>query len=164
MLSVSASFQVDADPVGQKKSTKNNAEQQHEYQEAVSAMKNQAFLLSLYSIVDKKGNLVELEPEGNFILVNKNKFVMQKSIALKSNTFAGSDNFKGDFLNFQIKESKKGNIQFSFDLTGENRGLTFKGKMNNDNNTIQGSIKGKIEESEIVVTGNIQPVQSHFVY
>jgi hypothetical protein len=105
-----------------------------------------------------------LEPEGNFILVNKDKFTMQKSITLKSNTFAGSDNFKGEFLNFQYKESKKGNIQFSFDLVGESRGLTFKGKMNSGDNTVEGSIKGKIEDNQIVVTGNIQPVQARFVY
>lgn len=164
MLTFSSLYQVSAVPIGQKKSNKNNAERQRDYQDAVSAMKNQVFLLSLYSIIDKKGNLVGLEPEGNFILVNKDKFMMQKSVALKSNTFAGSDNFKGEFLNFQLKESKKGNIQFSFDLAGEKRGLTIKGKMNNDNNTIEGSIKGKIEESEIVVTGNIQPVQARFVY
>jgi hypothetical protein len=164
LVSVSASLHVLAEPAGQKKSNKNSAERQHEYQEAVNAMKNQVFLLSLYSFVDKKGNLIELEPEGNFILVNKDKFMMQKSIALNSNTFAGSDNFKGDFLNFQLKESRKGNIQFSFDLSANKKGLTFKGKMNNDDNTIEGRIKGQTEESEIVVTGNIQPVQARFVY
>ena len=163
-ISVASVLQLRAEPVDQKKSNKNNAERQHDYQEAVSAMKNQVFLLSLYSYVDIKGNTIELEPEGNFILVNKDKFMMQKSIALKLNTFAGSDNFKGEFLNFQLTESRKGNIQFSFDLAGEKKGIIFKGKMNNDDNTIEGRIKGQSQESEIVVTGNVQPVQARFVY
>ncbi len=163
-FSVLASFQVSAEPVDQKNPNKNSAERQHDYQEAVSAMKEQVFLLSLYSFVDKKGSLIELEPQGNFVLVNKDKFMMQKCIALKSNSFAGSDNFKGEFLNFQLKRSRKGNIQFSFDLVTEKKGITFKGKLNNDDNTFEGSFKDQNEESEIVVTGNVQPVLAHFVY
>jgi hypothetical protein len=153
-----------ANPKDKKKSTKNNAERKNDHVEAATALKNQIFLLSFYSLIDKKGNLVELEPEGNFVLVNKETFTMQKSVKMSSNTFPGSDNFKGEFYDFQSKESKKGDIQFSFVLNSGDKGLIFKGKMNRDDNSIEGTIKGKKEEQPIIVSGNIQPVKSHFDY
>jgi len=157
-------LELGAVPIDKKKSSKNNAEGQRDYTEAVNALKRKIFLVSFYSFVDKTGNLVELEPAGNYILVNQESFVMQKSISLASNTFSGSDNFKGELSEFQLKESKKGNIQFSFVITSGQKGLMFKGSMNKGDNTIEATIKGKIERQDIIITGNIQPVQSHFVY
>jgi len=157
-------FEAGAIDIDKKKSNKNNAERQRDYQDAVAALKNQVFLVSFYSFVDKTGNLVELEPAGNYILVNKETFVLQKSVSLASNTFSGSDNFKGELTGFQMKESKKGNIQFSFIISTGQKGLSFKGTMNNGDNTFEATIKGKTENRDIVITGNVQPVQSHFVY
>lgn len=156
--------QVAAEPLTNQKIRKKSAERQHAYEVAVTALKSKIFLLSFYSFVDKTGNLVELEPEGNFILVNVDKFIMQKSISLISNTFSGSGNFRGELANFQMKENRKGNIQFSFMISNEKRNITFKGKLNKGDNVIEGSIKGKAEDNEIVITGTLQPVQSHFVY
>jgi hypothetical protein len=150
--------------IDRKKGNKNNAERQRDYQDAVNALKNKVFLVSFYSFVDKSGNMVELEPAGNFILVNKETFLMQKSVLLASNTFSGSDNFKGEFSDFQIKESKKGKVQFSFIISTGPKGLTFKGVMNSGDNTIEATIKGRMEKQDIIITGNVQPVQSHFVY
>ena len=162
-LFFSLSPMVDAKPASKVKS-KNSAERQHDYEEALTALKSQTFLLSFYSFVDQTGNLIELEPEGNFILVNKDSFVMQKSVSLISNTFSGSANLKGEFSNYHLKVSHKGNIQFSFVISEGKKGLTFKGKMNHGDNSIEGTIKGKIEEHQINVSGNVQPVQTHFVY
>jgi hypothetical protein len=160
---ITIGLQVSAVP-GKKEKSKNGTERQHDYEEAMTALRSQKFLLSFYAIVDKTGNLVELEPEGNFILVGNDKFVMQKSVSMVSNTFSGSGNFKGDFSNYHFKESKKGNVQFSFVISDGKRGLTFKGKMNKGDNVFEGVIKGKIEDHQIDVSGNVQPVQSHFVY
>jgi len=164
LTSIVTVLQVGAAPPVRIKSNGNNTERQHDYQEAASALKSQNFLLSLYSFVDKTGNMTELEPEGNFILVNKDKFLMQKSIKLIVDTFAGSDNFKGDFLDYRFKVSRNGNIQFSFTMTDGKKRLLFKGKMNGGDHTIIGTLKGKVETHDIIVSGNIQPVQSHFVY
>lgn len=155
---------VGASVIDKKKGNQNNAERQRGYQDALGALRSQIFLVSFYSFVDKTGNLVELEPAGNYILVNKDTFVLQKSISLTSNTFSGSDNFKGDLSGFLLKESKKGNIQFSFVITSGLKSLSLKGTMNNGDNTFEATIKGKIENRDIVITGNVQPVQSHFVY
>lgn len=164
LFSAATTPKAGAVTIDKKKGNKNNAERQRDYQVAVNALKSKVFLVSFYSFVDKTGNLVELEPAGNFILVNKETFLMQKSISLASNTFSGSDNFKGELSEFQMKESKKGNVQFSFVITSGSKGLTFKGVMNSGDNTIEATIKGKIERQDIIITGNVQPVQSHFVY
>lgn len=164
LFSTVAVHKTRAAVIDKKKSSKNNAERQRDYQDALTALKNQVFLVSFYSFVDKTGNLVELEPAGNYLLVNKETFVLQKSISLTSNTFSGSDNFKGELSVFQLKENKKGNIQFSFAIASGQKGLTFKGVMYKGDNIFEATIKGKIENRDIVITGNIQPVQSHFVY
>jgi hypothetical protein len=155
---------VNAVPFNKLKDAKISAERKHNHDEAATAIKSQTFLVSFYSFIDKKGNLKELEPEGNFILANTDKFIMQKSVSLSSNTFAGSDNIKGELASFQFKENRKGDIQFSFDLISDNKRLTFKGRMSRNDNTMECTIKGKREEHEIIVSGNIQPVKSHFVY
>ena len=160
---VSIAGQVTGEP-GKKEKSKNTTERQHDYEEAITALRSQKFLLSFYAFVDKTGNLVEMEPEGNFILVGDDKFVMQKSVSLVSNTFPGSGNFKGEFSDYHFKESKKGNVQFSFVISDGKRGLKFKGKLNKGDNVFEGVIKGKIEDHQIDVSGNVQPVQSHFVY
>jgi len=160
---MTVAVQVSAEP-NKKEKSKNSTERQHDYEEAMTALRSQKFLLSFYAFVDKTGNLVDLEPEGNFILVSDGKFVMQKSVSLVSNTFSGSGNFKGEFSNYHFKESKKGNVQFSFVISDGKRGLTFKGKLNKGDNVFEGVIKGKIEDHQIDVSGNVQPVQSHFVY
>ena len=163
-FSILGTIKVEAATIDKKKGNKNNAERQRDYIDAVNALESKIFLVSIYSFVDKTGNLVELEPAGNFILVNKETFVLQKSISLASNTFSGSDNFKGELSAFQLKQSKKGNIQFSFVITSGQKGLTFKGIMNSGDNTMEATIKGKMESQDIIITGNVQPVQSHFVY
>jgi len=150
--------------IDKKKSTVKNAEGQKEYQEAVTALKSQTFLVSFYSFIDKTGKMVILEPEGNFITVNKDKFMMQKSVSLVLTTFAGADNFKGEFSDFKLKESKKGNVQISFVLANGENALTFKGKMSKGDNVFEGSMKGKKEAREIFLSGNVQPVKSRFVY
>lgn len=150
--------------VRKEKSNKNNAERKRDYEEAVNALKNQNFLMSFYAVVDRAGDLIALEPEGNFLLVNKENFTLQKSVSMVSNTFPGFGSFKGDFFDYKIKVSKKGSVEVSFKLKLDKKSITFKGKMNQGDNFILGAMKGKIEEQEIVLSGNIQPVQSHFVY
>ena len=164
LVSMFSSSHVGAVPNDKKKSVGNNGERQREYSEAVNALKDQVFLLSLYSFVDNEGRMAGIEPEGNFITVNKDKFMMQKSAALVLTTFSGSDHMKGILSDFKLKESKNGNIQFSFVMTDGDKSLIFKGKMNKGDNIIEGSIKGKKEEREISVSANIQPVKSHFNY
>jgi hypothetical protein len=153
-----------AGSLARKKSVAKNGERQREYQEAVSALQSQNFLLSFYSFIDKTGAIVSLEPEGNFITVNKDRFMMQKSVSLVLNTFTGADNFKGEISDFKLKKSRNGNVQFSFVLKEGGKALSFKGKMSNGDNAIEGSIKGKKEEREIFLSGNIQTLKSHFVY
>jgi hypothetical protein len=164
LISALTVFNAEATVIDKKKSSVTNAERQRSYQDASAALKNQVFLVSFYSFINKTGNLIELEPAGNYILVNKESFVLQKSISLSSNTFSGSDNFKGELSGFQLKENKKGNVQFSFILTSGQKNLTFKGTMNNGDNIFEATIRGKSETGDIEITGNIQPVQSHFVY
>jgi hypothetical protein len=147
-----------------KKTVVKNGEREREYKEAVGALNSKIFLVSFYSFIDKTGKMVSLEPEGNFITVNADKFMMQKSISLILNTFSGGDNLKGDLVDFNLKETKKGFFKFSFDMKDGDKILTFKAKMNNGDNIIEGSIKGKKEDREIIVSGNIQPVKSRFVY
>jgi len=150
--------------IDKKKSAVKNEERQKEYQEAVTALKSQTFLVSFYSFIDKTGKMVILEPEGNFITVNKDKFMMQKSVSLVLTTFAGTDNVKGEFVDFKLKESKNGNVQISFVLGNGGNALTFKGKMSKGDNVFEGSLKGKKEEREIFLSGNVQPVKSRFDY
>jgi hypothetical protein len=147
-----------------KKTVIKNGESEREYKEAVGALKSKIFLVSFYSFIDKTGKMVSLEPEGNFITVNSDKFMMQKSISLILNTFSGDDNLKGEIVGFKLKETRKGFVKFSFDMKDGDKSLTFKAKMNNSDNIIEGSIKGKREDREIVVIGNVQPVKSRFVY
>jgi hypothetical protein len=163
-ISMVASIQVSAATSGQKKSIPNNPERQREYQEAVKALKDQIFLISFYSFVDKGGNVAGIEPEGNFINISKDKFMMQKSASLILNTFAGSDHIAGQFSDFKVKENHNGNVQFSFVIAEGEKVITFKGKMNKGNNMIEGSLKGMKEDREIFVSGNVQPVKSHFEY
>ena len=155
---------VSAATIDKKKSEVKNAERQKEYQAAVSALKSQTFLVSFYSFIDKTGKMVILEPEGNFITVNKDKFMMQKSVSLVLITFAGTDNFKGEFADFKLKESKNGNVQISFVLANGGNALTFNGKMSKGDNVFEGSMKGKKEAREIFLSGNVQPVKSRFIY
>jgi hypothetical protein len=164
LVSTFSSSLVGAAPVDKKKSAAPNGVNQHDYEEAVKALKDQIFLVSIYSFVDKVGTVAGIEPEGNFINVNKDTFIMQKSVALALSTFAGSDHMKGQITDFQLKENKKGNIQFSFVISEGDKVLVFKAKMNKGNNIIEGSIKGKKEDSEVPVSGNVQPVKSHFDY
>jgi hypothetical protein len=147
-----------------KKTVIKNGESERQYKEAVAALKSKIFLVSFYSVIDKAGKIVSLEPEGNFITVNSDKFMMHKSISLILNTFSGEDNLKGEIVDFKLKETKKGFIQFSFEMKDGDKTLTLKAKMNNSDNIIEGSIKGKKEDREIVVSGNVQPVKSRFVY
>ncbi len=153
-----------AGTVRKEKSNKNNAERKRDYEEAVKAVKSQNFLMSFYAVVDRAGDLNALEPEGNFLLVNKENFTLQKSVSMVSNTFPGFGSFKGDFIDYKFKVSKKGNVEVAFKLKLDKKLISFKGKMNQGDNVILGAMKGKIEEQEIVLSGNIQPVQSHFVY
>ena len=155
---------VNAMTIDKKKSIGKNGEKQKEYQEALTALKSQTFLVSFYSFIDKTGKMVILEPEGNFITVNKDKFMMQKSVSLVLITFAGTDNFKGEFSDFKLKERKNGNVQISFVLANGGNALAFKGKMSKGDNVFEGSMKGKKEDREIFLSGNVQPVKSRFVY
>ena len=155
---------VSAVTIDKKKSAVKNAERQKAYEAAVTALKSQTFLVSLYSFIDKTGRMVTLEPEGNFITVNKDKFMMQKSVSLVLIAFAGTDNFKGEFVDFKLKESKNGNVQISFVLANGVNALTFNGKMSKGDNLFEGSMKGKKEAREIFLSGNVQPVKSRFVY
>lgn len=155
---------VSAVTIEKKKSAVKNAERQKEFQAAVTALKSQTFLVSFYSFIDKTGKMVILEPEGNFITVNKDKFMMQKSVSLVLIIFAGTDNFKGEFTDFKLKVSKNGNVLISFVLANGGNALTFKGKMSKGDNVFEGSMKGKKEEREIFLSGNVQPVKSRFVY
>ena len=159
-----SSFQVNARTVDKKKSVGNNGEKQRAFQEAVTALNNQVFLISLYSFIDKTGNVVGIEPEGNFINVNKDKFMMHKSVSLILSTFAGSDIIKGELSDFRCKENAKGSVVFSFVISEGEKVLTFKGKMNKGDNIIEGSIKGRKEEREISLNGNVQPLKAHFSY
>jgi hypothetical protein len=161
---VICSSHAEAATIDKKKPAGNNGEQQREYQEAVNALKDKIFLVSLYSFVDKIGNVSGIEPEGNFITVNNDRFTMQKSAALVLSTFAGSNQIKGQLTEFRFKENKKGIIQFSFVISEGDKVLVFKAKMDKGNNTIEGSLLGKKEEREISVSGNVQPVKSHFDY
>jgi len=164
VISVSVSLPVTAAMVRKEKSNKNNAERKRDYDEAVAALKSQNFLLSFYAVVNRAGELAGLEPEGNFLLVNKENFTLQKSVSMVSNTFPGFGSFKGEFSDYRLKIGKKGNVELSFVLKLDKNKITFKGKMMEGDNAIVGAMKGRIEEQEIVLSGNIQPVQSHFVY
>lgn len=163
-VSAIASLRVNGEINEKKKSVSKNGEREKEYQEALKALKDKSFLISFYSFIDNAGNIISLEPEGNFITVNKEKFIMQKSVSLVLNTFSGPENFKGGITEFKLKESKKGNIQFSFVINSNEKVLYFKGLMRKGDNAIEGGIKGKKEDREILVSGNVQPLASHFVY
>ncbi len=164
LVSAATSPRLSAETIGKKKPVSKNSERQKEYQAAAGALKNQTFLISLYSFVDVAGKMVNLEPEGNFITVNKDKFMMQKSVSLKLNAFSGTDNIKGEFTDFKVKESKKGNIRFSFVISVAGKVLSFKGNMRKGDNVIEGRLKGDRDEHEIFLSGNVQPVKSRFEY
>jgi len=164
VLSCSATLPSTAGMTNKEKSNKNNAERKRDYDEAVNALKSQNFLMSFYAVVDRVGDLTALEPEGNFLLVNKDNYTLQKSVSMVSLTFPGFGSFKGAFADYKLKISKKGSVEVSFVLKLDTKKIQFKGKMNQGDNVIVGAMKGKIEEQEIVLSGNIQPVQSHFVY
>ncbi len=164
VLSLSATMPSTAGTTHKDKSNKNNAERKRDYDEAVNALKSQNFLLSFYAVVDRVGDLTALEPEGNFLLVNKENYTLQKSVSMVSLTFPGFGSFKGAFSDYKLKINKKGSVEVSFVLKRDTKKIQFKGKMNQGDNVIVGAMKGKIEEQEIVLSGNIQPVQSHFVY
>ena len=163
-ISAGSSFSARTMPVEKKKSVIGNGERQREYLSAVNALKDSVFLVSFYSFVDNAGKVEGIEPEGNFITVSKDKMMMHKSVSLHINTFSGSDQIKGKISDFILKESSKRNIQFSFVITDREKTLIFKGKMNNGDNMIEGSLRGKNEEREIFLSGNVQPVKSHFNY
>ena len=164
VLSVSATLPSAAATTRKEKPNKNNAERNRDYDEAVNALKSQNFLLSFYAVVDRVGDLTALEPEGNILLVNKDNYTLQKSVSMVYLTFPGFGSFKVIFSDYKLKISKKGNVEVSFVLKLDTKKIQFKGKMNQGDNVIVGAMKGKIEEQEIVLSGNIQPVQSHFVY
>ncbi len=144
----------------------NAAQQQWEYEKAVDAIKERAFVLEANRIDFKRGRFTYVTPNTNFLMVDGNKATIQLAF---NSPYAGPNGIGGLTLDgtisgISMETTKKGRITYQMSVQGAAGSAVVRLSMFEGSNRCSATVSSNFTSNEVTFTGLVYPKEESNVY
>lgn len=137
------------------------------FKEAEKALNDQAFVLEGDQIIFKRGRSAFVNPSTNFVSLADGRATVQ--VAFSSNMYAGPNGIGGvtvDGMVSNVKQTKdkRGNINFSMNISGVDVSAQVNIQLANGSNAATVTIYPNFNSNRMTLSGKLLPINKSSVY
>lgn len=142
------------------------AEEAAAYTEAAQALKENKFVLEADQVIFKRGETAYVNTNTNFVLVNQQRGTVQVAFntPLAGPNGIGGVTVDGTVSGIKMKTDKKGNVTYSFSITGTGISAQVFLTLINGDNKATVSISPNFNSRTLTLRGEIVPLEQSNIF
>lgn len=141
-------------------------ENQVSYEDAVTALKNQQFVLEADQVIFRGGESAFVSSNTNFVLVNQNRGTVQVAFntAYPGPNGIGGITVDGNVSDMKIETDKRGNVNCQFSIQGIGISAQIFLSLTNGGNNASVNISPNFNGNTMTLNGNLLPLNQSSIY